>query len=348
MKDSEQIEQTCSKLQQAHLAHELQRFKTSFNADAKQFYRQLYAAIEAVPLQQLLGKSTATDFALTSITNLNSNEKYNKAQLKMVAQFYQHQLHQQQTVADLINKQQYKSYVKHSLSLKKLRHHLTVVTLTSSTYEEFVADLVLSAISAYVEESANLTTERVFGAKTVLKVSKGLLQKAAPKLENKVEEQIRKFIHLLMPELTAKSIQLINAISDEKLEKVAMNVFQSIKNQPTATLRNYLSSRQIEKYAALNLKTFQKLKLSKYLHNMLELSIDAFYAQYGSHSLANLLEDLGLDIEVLIELYSSSLEQLMPTLLENGFIETILQQRLADFYHSQQAQKIISELINNG
>lgn len=329
-----------------HVQHELSRL-TSDQLE-KDIHTEVCAFLDIAGQQKLNAFVTASQiFTLLKQTafSLPLSENIQHTVHQCVNAIYNDKKHEKHGLNSLINRKQIEAYLDKSLSMNRLREELVHHALNSEIYHEVVADLLYSGISRYLTESnaVTQTAQRVPGAKAMMKMGKGLMNKAAPKLEEKIETQVKKYIGIAMPDVIAQSEHFINhSITDDHIRSIALGIWESVENKPIAIARDYISEEDISDYTKLSYTQALTSRESNYVQSLYKTAIQAFYKSYGNKKINVLIEDLGLNADKLTAIIMGTAPTLIKALKDSGVLEARLRARFTDFYESVETQTLLS------
>ena len=154
-----------------------------------------------------------------------------------------------------------------------------------------------------------------------------------------------------MPELISQSEKFItSSIDDEGIKEIVFEVWDQLKVQPIAGFQNFIEQADVEEITDLVLQQIHsdpngdgdnnKATNSHYILGLIETGIRTFYKEYGNKKLSVVIKDLDLSTDYLNEQLIGVLPSIAATLIESGYMEQRLRERLSDFYLSDDAQAI--------
>lgn len=333
-----------------HVTHELARMSPS------QIEQEIKTEIDNFLI--LANEKKLKDFisAEQLIHNIHDARKLevnlDKAIRHIVIAIYNDKVHDKTSLRNFIGDDELEAFIDKSLTLSVLRHELIQGILQNKLMEEIITDLLYSGISRYIAES-NALAQKVPGAKTMMNFGKGILKQAAPSLEDRIEYQIKKYIGKALPEIMLQSEKFIaNAITDEGIKEISLEIWDNFKEHPIANIKKYISEQDVTEITELVLQQIHtdpnadgdndKSTNSNYLLSLIETGIKTFYKEYGNKKLSVLMSDVGLNVDYLGKQMNGVLPSLVELLTESGFLEKRIRERLANFYQSDAAQKLLN------
>jgi len=217
-----------------HVAFELERLSSS------QIEKDIKSEVDA--FLKLSSEKKLKEFisAEQLVINLNHavtlQPNIDKAVKKIVIAIYNDKRHTNTSLSNLIGDDELELFLDKALNLELLRNELIQKALHNKLVKEIITDLLYSGISRYIAQS-NAIAKKVPGAKTMMNLGKGFINKAAPDLEDRVEYQIKKYIGITLPEIISQSEKFIaNSINDEDIKEITAALWDALKDKPHCML----------------------------------------------------------------------------------------------------------------
>lgn len=336
-------------LLELHLQHEMSRLSSGqIEADIKAEVDAFLTQASDTKLKEFISTEQLID-NLNHAIKLEPN--LDKAVKHIVIAIYKDKLHDTTTPSQLIGDKELEVFIDKILGLNVARNELIQNALHNKLVKEVITELLYSGISRYIAQSNELA-KKVPGAKAMMSLGKGFINKAAPGLEEGLEKQIKKYIGIALPELLAQSEKFIaNSVSDDDIKDIVNEVWNALKEKPIAGFKNFISEDDVEEITALVLQQIHsdpnadgdnnKRTNAHYIMGLTETGIKAFYKEYGNKKISVLMGDLGLDAAYINQQLLGVLPSLVETLKQNGLLEARLRARLENFYFCAAAQEVL-------
>jgi hypothetical protein len=333
-----------------HLKYELDRL--SPDAIEKDIALEVDAFLllaEKTKLKEIISIEQLKELNLPQV---HGSQNLDKAIKHIVLAIYNDKIHEKTNLGDLVKQEELDEVIDSVLSFNELREQLLSDAINSNIAREIIADLLYSGISRYISMT-NEITKKVPGAKAMMKMGKGIMNRAAPALEDRVESQIKKTINIALPDILAQSEKFIShSITDEGVKDIVISVWKGLKDQPIASARKHIDEESMEELSDMILGQIHRANeahteqtpqiLNTYIHTMYESGLKAFYKEYANKKLNVLMKDIGIDAEVINQALNPLLSSLIENLKETGYLEERLRARLTDFYTSEATQKLLA------
>lgn len=349
MSKTKEESQLSQQLLDLHVAHELQRLNpTQIEKDIK---AEISAFMSLAAEQKLNDFLTAEQLISNVHGAVTLQPKIDKTIKKIVIAIYNDKAHEKNSLSNLLGDKELEQFLDKLLNLEILRNELIQSALHNKIVKEIITDLLYSGISRYIAQS-NALAKKVPGAKTMMNIGKGFINKAAPDLEDRLEYQIKKTIGITMPEIMAQTEKFIaKSVDDELIKEITFEVWNSLKDKPLAGFKNFIKESDVQEITELVLQQIHsdangdgdnnKATNSHYLLSLIETGIKTFYKEYGNKKLSALMKDIDLSEDYLNEQLSGILPSIVESLKTSGHLEQRLRARLADFYSSTAAQDLL-------
>ncbi len=261
---------------------------------------------------------------------------------EIAADLHAHPIHAQTRFEDVLPDEQFRAILDQSLELRDLRERLVHGVLGSPIYAEFVSDLLYHGIRGYVAENA--VTRSIPGARSAMALGKAILDKASPRLEASIEEGLRKYIGRSVGGMTRRSAEfLLKTMEGEALREAALDAWARMKSLPLSSLRDDLTSAELESVFVTGYEYWRALRTSTYYRVMIEAGVDRFFMKYGKQTLAALLDDIGITREMMMTEGMRYAPLALGALHKKKLLAPLLRRQLEPFYHSAEVARLLSE-----
>lgn len=339
-------------LLELHVQHELNRLTSNqIEEDIKQEVNAFLSTASDKKLKEFL---SAEQLILNLNMAVTLQPNIDKAVKKIVIAIYNDKLHEKTSLSNLLGDEELALFVDKILNLNVLRNELIQSALHNKLVKEIITDLLFSGITRYIAQS-NAIAKKVPGAKTMMSIGKGFINKAAPDLEDRLEYQIKKYIGITLPEIMSQSEKFITkSIDDDMIKEITFEVWDALKTKPIAGFKKFIEESDVEDITELVLQQIHsdangdgdndKTTNAHYLMGLIETGIHTFYKEYGNKKLSTLIKDLNLNADYISQQLIGILPSIVETLKESGLLEQRIRERLKNFYQGEAAQKL---LINN-
>ena len=131
---------------------------------------------------------------------------------------YEHPAHDNNTVSDIITDAQFDEVLEKMLEMDDVRERAIKQAIANPVYAALVSELLYNGIKDYATDNA--VTKNIPGASSMLKLGKNMMNKAAPKLEKAIEDNVKKYIEINASATLKQSEKfLTKTLNNEKISE---------------------------------------------------------------------------------------------------------------------------------
>lgn len=252
-----------------------------------------------------------------------------------------HPIHERTRLADLISQRRFEDLLDHVLALKSIRRRLVGEVIASPLYERIASDLLYNGIRDYLARS-NLPAG-IPGARSALKLGRAVVKRATAGFEDAMEDGLKRHIGRSVGSVSQKTAQsLLDGEHDDALREVAVDSWQRLRELRIGELREDLSALDVEELFVTLYECWKELRGTDFIAQMIGTGIDTFFEKYGESSLADLLEDLGIDRDLMLAEALRFGPHVLTQLHAAGKLEPSVRRLLEPFYRSGKVEKILA------
>jgi DNA-binding transcriptional ArsR family regulator len=147
-----------------------------------------------------------------------------------------------------------------------------------------------------------------------------------------------------LPGLISRSEQFLHsALSDEELRDSVMAAWVSLEDRTIAELHEGLGDVQLQEFVVLGYEFWLQFRKTGYFENCARAVVSHLFDKYGERPLTDLLGDMGVSREVVMAEIDAYAIPVIDVLREEGYVEALVRRRLAPFYKSAAARKILQQ-----
>ncbi|PKM23216.1 MAG: hypothetical protein CVV10_00240 [Gammaproteobacteria bacterium HGW-Gammaproteobacteria-14] len=244
--------------------------------------------------------------------------------------------HDDNKLFDLLTDDQFRELMKKIVEMKDVRERLIKEAVSNPIYGEMISEVLYHGITDYITK--NPLTKKIPGAASMMKLGKSVMDMASPNAEAGIKKYIGQNINA---SLKQSEKFLIRNLSDEKISRIATDVWNEIKLNKVSAFKNYVSESDIEDFFVIGFEYWRELRKTDYYRDMIDAGIDFFFRKYGKSTLNELLEEMGVDRDMIVAEAMHYAPHVLGVLKKKGILEKVVRSQLEPFYHSDAARKII-------
>ena len=208
-----------------------------------------------------------------------------------------------------------------------------------------VAQLAMRFVSALVGDAVQENrqrVERVPGAKSLLGMGDFAARQArgmAPKqLERMVGGAADRGTQAAMERVTRA---LLDTFDADAVRTAAIEVWDLHAREAVGGLRAYLTQDEAGQVAGSGYDVWRGLRTSAWFRAALDAAVDAFLERYGDEPVGEVLDELGIDDELVSALVERHAPRVLDVAHREGLVEALVRRRLEPFYRSEAALDIL-------
>lgn len=254
---------------------------------------------------------------------------------------YSHKILDRTAPKDLVTHARYSEFIDKLLELQSLREKLVREAATSPIYIAFASDLLYNGIKGYLARGGEMT-KGIPGAGSVMKIGRSVINKASPRLESSLDENLRKYVARSV-EATAKTSAefVLEHLNEKALRDMAREIWDKVKFTPISSLREDIDGDDVEDLFVIGYEYWRELRKTEIYSALIDAGIDAFFATYGDTTLAQLLEDLGITRGIMLAEAMHYAPHVLKALKRKKLLEDMVRRQLQDFYTSDEVAQIL-------
>jgi len=251
-----------------------------------------------------------------------------------------HDIHERTRLVDLLSDRQFDEMVDKLMEMKQLRQRLLDESVSNPVYSALAADLVYHGIKGYLMQ--NTLTSNIPGARAALKLGKSVMSRATPGLEQAIEDRLKQYVEKNIRHTLAESRRsMLERFDEEAVRGFARDLWDRIKRSRVSHFRDYLSAADVEDFFVIGYEYWQQLRQGAWYATVIDTGIDGFFDRYGSSTLGELLEEIGIERDMMVGDAMRFAPKWIDGLQKRGLLEGLIRRNLEEFYASPEVAKIL-------
>lgn len=328
-------------LLEAHVAYVLDQLEGEVLAThIREAVDQLLLDAKKLKLNDVVTRQQIKDTARTYAAELELKGGIPELVGELARRIYENPDLAETTAADVVSDRTVADLLDKGLELQSLREAIVRGVIDSPLYARFASELLYNGIKGYLAQNA--ITDNIPGARSMMKLGKAVMSRATPSLEATVEEQLKRYIGKSIGAVSQRSVgPLISADNNRFLREALLDAWEQLKAMPFGELRPHLSSLDIEEFFVAGYEFWRELRQRSIYTALIDAGIDGFFDKYGKHSLAVLLDDLGIGAELMVHEALRHAPHALQALKKKKLLEPTVRRYLEPFYRSEAVAKIL-------
>ncbi|WP_227680575.1 hypothetical protein [Psychrobacter sp. SWN149] len=239
-------------------------------------------------------------------------------------------------LSELVDDTQVKTLANYIGSHEQQRNILIHTLVGNETFADLLTQTLHHAINDFMES----TLDKAGGVGKLMKLGRSSFEKAT---NRNLDEKLQTYLHRNIKDLTRKAEANAQAhLSNEEVARLMVMGWDRIKDQPISELQTYLSDEpgnsSIDHIEASIQQSYNRLRLSPYLHSLVSASIDTWYANHQSDTMATIAASLHID-EAAMKQCITALLPIVYDSIETPWLTAHIREMLEAFYTQPSIQE---------
>lgn len=199
---------------------------------------------------------------------------------------------------------------------------------------ETFADLLTQTLYHAINDFMETTLDKAGGVGRLMKFGRSSFEKAT---NNNLDEKLQTYLHRNIKDLTRRAeINAQEHLSNEEVARLLVTGWAGIKDQPISHLQTYLNDEpddsSITHIEASAQQSYNRLRMSPYLHSLIAASVDTWYSNHQSDTIATVAESLAIDEQAMAKL-STALLPIAHDAINSQWLAAHIREMLEAFYN---------------
>lgn len=250
-----------------------------------------------------------------------------------------HPVHQHTTLGDILSDGAFEEFLDKVLELRELREQVVREVVHNPLYAELATSLLTEGVRGYLEQA--VSTTRIPGARSLARFGREALNALPLDVEEAVEQRIHAYLRRALQGLLAGSGETLLELADIRLRDAVLDVWDQIKARPIAGGLRRISALDLEEFFVLGYEYWRELRETDFVRAIIDAGIDTFFMIYGDSTLHELLDEVGIDEDIMMQQAMRFGPPVIRVLHERGMLEALFRRQLAEFYASPEVAAIL-------
>lgn len=242
------------------------------------------------------------------------------------------------TVADTVRAEDLHAIVDLLSELDDLRGALVRAVTDNPAYHELIAHVLYQGVKAFML-TENVVARRLPGAQSLIRLGQRGLSSAAPGLESTVDRQLSRFVQNQIGATLNDSREFLEeTLAGEPAHELVDTMLRTSGRTRLAEAADIVSDADVQALTEHAEPLLRHVLSTGLLARLLTPAIDQVLTVYAPEPVTGLLEELGLERDVLIEHLVTLATPAITAARESGAIEEWARARLTPFYTAWAAE----------
>ena len=198
---------------------------------------------------------------------------------------------------------------------------------------ETFADLLTQTLYHAINDFMETTLDKAGGVGKLMKLGRSSFEKAT---NRNLDEKLQAYLHRNIKDLARRAeANAQEHLSNEEVARLLVTGWGRIKEQPVSHLQTYLrdepDNSSIDHIEDSIQQSYNRLRMSPYLHSLVAAGIDTWYANHQTDTIATIASSLYIDDEAMSQ-FSTALLPIVQDALESPWFAAHTREMLQAFY----------------
>ncbi len=232
-------------------------------------------------------------------------------------------------LSELIDDTQVVTLADYIGSHEQQRNILIHTLVGNDTFADLLTQTLYHAINDFMEN----TLDKAGGVGKLMKLGRSSFEKAT---NRNLDEKLQTYLHRNIKDLAHRAeANAQEHLSNEEVSRLVVTGWARIKEQPISHIQTYLrdepDNSSIDHIEASIQQSYNRLRMSPYLHSLVAASVDTWYRNHQSDTIAQVAKSLHID-EAAIEQLSTTLLPVIYDAIDSEWLTDHLREMLKAFY----------------
>ena len=247
-------------------------------------------------------------------------------------------------LSELIDDTQVETLANYVGSHEQQRNILIHTLVGNDTFADLLTQTLYHAINDFMEN----TLEKAGGVGKLMKLGRSSFEKAT---NRNLDEKLQTYLHRNIKDLAHRAeANAQEHLSNEEVSRLLVTGWARIKAQPISHLQTYLrdepNNSSIDHIEASIQQSYNRLRISSYLHSLVAASVDTWYRNHQSDTIAQVAESLHINEAAMMQL-STTLMPIINDAFESEWLTAHLREMLQAFYSQPNIKDSLGLGLNN-
>ncbi len=207
---------------------------------------------------------------------------------------------------------------------------------------ETFADLLTQTLYHAINDFMETTLDKAGGVGKLMKLGRSSFEKATNK---NLDEKLQTYLHRNIKDLTKRAeVNAQEHLTNAEVARLVVEGWARIKDKPVSHLQSYLDedakSGSITHIEASLQQSYNRLRMSPYVHSLVAASIDTWYAAHQTDTIASVAASLHIDDDAMLHL-STTIQPIIYDVLDSSWLTAHIQEMLYAFYEKPTIQEAL-------
>lgn len=340
------MDKIIKKLQESHVRHELNRFKTKeFQQTIREETAALFRWIKNITLREIVTPEQIIDLMERNVVELPVAGGVTELAGEMSQRVLASPQNNITALEDIFPRKPYDDIVDKIGGLEKARQDLICHLVNSSIYAQQISEVLFTGIKEYLL-AENIFAQKVPGLASLIKLGKFAVNKTLHPLEVAVEKTVKSYIEKNLGNTIRRSEKSLNAYFDEAhIIEMGDEIWTSVSKTKLSEYFRMVDAGDMEDFIIIGYDFWLHFRKTPYFKAIYTDLVYFFFEKYGDRELDLIAEDVGVTEKIVVNELVQTLSHGIKKTLANGYLEERIRARLEHFYLSPETAALASSSL---
>lgn len=331
------------KLMEAHVRHELGRFKSKkYRQTLQEEAAAVFRWIQKITLREIISPEQVIGLIERNVVNLPIAAGVTELTGEMSQRVLAAPINKKTALEDIFPRKTYDDVVDKIGSLASARKDVIHRVVNSSVYAQQISEVLFTGIKEYLLEE-NIIAQKVPGVASLIKLGKFAVNKTLHPVEVAVEKTVKTYIEKNLEGTIRRSEKSLNAWFDEAhIIEMGDEIWESISDTRLSEYFRMLDTGDMEDFIIIGYEFWVHFRKTPYFKEIYRDLVHFFFDKYGDRELELIAEDVGVTEKMVVNELVQTLSHSLETALAIGYLEERIRARLENFYKSTEAGAVVA------
>jgi hypothetical protein len=329
------MDETISKFLEAHVTHEMNRFKRGgYKKTIKEEVAALFEWIKKIKLKEVIAPEQIVGLIERNVVALPVAGGVTELAGEMSQRVLASPQNKKTSLENIFARKQFDDIVDKIGSLKSARKDIIHRFVTSSVYSQQISEVLYTGIKDYLL-AENIIAQKVPGVSSLIKLGRFAVNKTMHSLEAAIENKIKSYIESNLGNTIKRSEKSLNEYFDEThIIEMGEEIWSSIAKTKLSEYFNEIDANDLEDFIIIGYEFWLHFRKTPYFRAIYTDLVYFFFEKYADRELDVILEDVGVTQKMVVNELIEAVAPGIETALSIGYLEERIRVRLEDFYLS--------------
>lgn len=250
-----------------------------------------------------------------------------------------HPINDNVPLSELVDDTQVEIIANYIGSHEQQRNILIHSFIGNDTFADLLTQTLYHAINDFMET----TLDKAGGVGKLMKMGRSSFEKAT---NRNLDEKLQAYLNRNIKDLARRAeINARQHLSNDEVSRLLITGWARLKDQPISQLQAYLNdevdNNSIDLIEANMQQSYNRLRVSPYLHSLVASSVETWYANHKSDTIEAIAASLHIDTQAITQL-STALLPIAHDAIESTWLTAQMREMLQAFYAQPDIQNSLA------